>query len=88
MTKPYRDLFGIPDEPKTLKVTVREREPEEPKIEDHRKSDEQGQRQHVHRLDERVHVERFVQGDAALGCGQPFAEREQRHAGYGLACCA
>ncbi|MFI2351698.1 lysyl oxidase family protein [Streptomyces sp. NPDC019443] len=29
VTKRYRDLFKLPDEPKTLKVTVRERKPEE-----------------------------------------------------------
>lgn len=29
VTKRYRDLFGIPDKPQTLKVTVRERSPEE-----------------------------------------------------------
>ncbi|MDQ0938814.1 lysyl oxidase family protein [Streptomyces sp. V1I1] len=29
VTKVYRDLFNLPDEPKTLKVTVRERKPEE-----------------------------------------------------------
>ena len=30
----------------------------------------------MHRLDQRVHEERFVEGDAAGGAGQPLGERK------------
>lgn len=54
-------------------------EPDEPEVERHGHPEEQAQRPHVNRLDERIHVLRLMERNAPRRGREPFEEIQRRH---------